>query len=232
MAGDPATETAGERSPATAGVEAVLFDMDGVIVNSERYWVEIEEEEILPSAVEGSADTSETTGMNFREIYDYLEARNEMTASKEEFVDRYQQAARDIYGEKVELQAGFRDLVADLRESGRTVALVSSSPHDWIDRMLDRFDLRDSFDRIISAEEIDGKSKPEPDVYEYAAEEVGVGPEDCIAVEDSTNGVKSAKAAGMQAVGYRNQSDDELDLSEADAVAESPEELREILLDD
>jgi HAD superfamily hydrolase (TIGR01509 family) len=212
--------------------KAVLFDMDGVIVNSERYWVEIEEEEILPSAVEGSADTSETTGMNFREIYDYLEERNEMTASKEEFVDRYQQAARDIYGEKVELQAGFRDLVADLRESGRTVALVSSSPHDWIDRMLDRFDLRDSFDRIISAEEIDGKSKPEPDVYEYAAEEVGVGPEDCIAVEDSTNGVKSAKSAGMQAVGYRNQSGDELDLSEADAVAESPEELREILLDD
>jgi len=206
--------------------------MDGVIVNSERYWVEIEEEEILPSAVDGSPDTSETTGMNFREIYDYLEARNEMTASKEEFVDRYQQAARDIYGEKVELQANFRDLVADIREDGRTVALVSSSPHDWIDRMLDRFDLRDSFDRIISAEEIDGKSKPEPDVYEYAAGEVGVDPEDCIAVEDSTNGVKSAKAAGMQAVGYRNQSDDELDLSEADAVAESPEELREILLDD
>jgi HAD superfamily hydrolase (TIGR01509 family) len=218
------------RSPVQS--KAVLFDMDGVIVNSERYWVEIEEEEILPSAVEGSADTSETTGMNFREIYDYLEERNEMTASKEEFVDRYQQAARDIYGEKVELQANFRDLVADIREDGRTVALVSSSPHDWIDRMLDRFDLRDSFDRTISAEEIDAKSKPDPDVYEYAAEEVGVEPTDCTAVEDSTNGVKSAKAAGMQTVGYRNQSDDELDLSEADAVAESPEELREILLDD
>ena len=212
--------------------KAVLFDMDGVIVNSERYWVEIEEEEILPSAVDGSPDTSETTGMNFREIYDYLEARNEMTASKEEFVDRYQQAARDIYGEKVELQANFRDLVADIREDGRTVALVSSSPHDWIDRMLDRFDLRDSFDRTISAEEIDAKSKPDPDVYEYAAEEVGVEPTDCTAVEDSTNGVKSAKAAGMQTVGYRNQSDDELDLSEADAVAESPEALRELLLAD
>jgi HAD superfamily hydrolase (TIGR01509 family) len=210
--------------------KAVLFDMDGVIVNSERYWVEIEEEEILPSAVDGSPDTSETTGMNFREIYDYLEARNEMTASKEEFVERYENAARDIYGEKVDLQPGFRELVDILREEGRTVALVSSSPHDWIDQMLNRFDLRDSFDRIISAEEIDGKSKPEADVYEYAAEEVGVDPEDCIAVEDSTNGVKSAKAAGMQAVGYRNQSDDELDLSEADAVADSAEELREILL--
>ncbi|WP_321112724.1 HAD family hydrolase [Halorussus salinisoli] len=211
--------------------KAVLFDMDGVIVNSERYWVEIEDEEILPSAVEGSADTSETTGMNFREIYDYLEERHEMTASKDEFVARYEEAARDIYGEKVELQEDFRDLLAGLREDGRTVALVSSSPHDWIDRMLDRFDLREEFDRIISAEEIDGKSKPEPDVYEYAAGQVGVAPEECVAVEDSTNGVKSAKAAGMKAVGYRNQSDEELDLSEADAVAGSAAELREILLD-
>jgi HAD superfamily hydrolase (TIGR01509 family) len=212
--------------------KAVLFDMDGVIVNSERYWVEIEEEEILPSAVEGSADTSETTGMNFREIYDYLEERNEMTATKDEFVEQYEEAAHDIYGEKVDLQTDFRDLLADLREDGRTVALVSSSPHDWIDRMLDRFDLREAFDRVISAEEIDGKSKPEPDVYEYAADEVGTTPEDCIAVEDSTNGVKSAKRAGMQVVGYRNQSDDELDLSEADEVAESAEELRRILLDE
>jgi beta-phosphoglucomutase-like phosphatase (HAD superfamily) len=97
--------------------------------------------------------------------------------------------------------------------------------------MLDRFDLREEFDRIISAEEIDGKSKPEPDVYEHAAEQVGVEPEECVAVEDSTNGVKSAKAAGMKAVGYRNQSDEELDLSEADAVASSAAELREILLD-
>jgi HAD superfamily hydrolase (TIGR01509 family) len=212
--------------------KAVLFDMDGVIVNSERYWVEIEEEEILPSAVEGSADTSETTGMNFREIYDYLQERHDMTASKEEFVDRYQQAAKDIYGEKVELQAGFRDLVADLREEVRNIALVSSSPYDWIDRMLDRFGLREVFDQTISAEEIDAKSKPEPDVYECAADEVGVEPEDCIAVEDSENGVKSAKAAGMQVVGYRNQSDDKLDLSAADAVAESPEELHEILFED
>ena len=209
---------------------AVLFDMDGVIVNSERYWVEMEHGEILPAAVDGSPDTTETTGMNFREIYDYLEARHEMTESKDEFVARYEEAARDIYGEKVELQAGFRDLLAALREDGRTVALVSSSPHDWIDRMLDRFDLREEFDHIISAEEIDGKSKPEPDVYEYAAEQVGVAPEECVAVEDSTNGVRSAKAAGLYAVGYRNQSDEELDLSAADDVAASPEELREILL--
>ena len=212
--------------------KAVLFDMDGVIVNSERYWVELEEEEIYPAVVEGSVATEETTGMNFREIYDYLDDRYETTASKEEFVGRYEEAAREIYGEQVEPMDGLRELAADLRDSGREVALVSSSPHDWINRALDRFDLRESFDEVISAEEIDGASKPEPDVYEYAAERVGVAPEECVAVEDSTNGVRAAKAAGMLAVGYRNQSDAELDLSEADAVAESAEELRAVLLDE
>ena len=206
--------------------------MDGVIVDSERYWVELEENEIYPAVLEEPIDTEETTGMNFREIYDYLDDNYETTASKEEFVERYEEAAREIYGEKVELMDGLRELAADLREDGRRVALVSSSPHDWIDRALDRFDLRESFDEIISAEEIDGASKPEPGVYEHAAEKVGVEPEDCIAVEDSENGIQSAKAAGMAVVGFRNQSDAELDLSEADAVAESAAELREILLDD
>ncbi len=114
---------------------------------------------------------------------------------------------------------------------GRAVALVSSSPHDWISRMLDRFDLRESFDQIISAEEIDGASKPDPGVYEYAAEQLSVNSVECVAVEDSENGVESAKAAGMRAVGYRNQSDSELDLSAADVVVGSPEELRKVLLE-
>jgi len=210
---------------------AVLFDMDGVVVDSERYWVDVEETEIYPAVVEGSVDADETTGMNFREIYDYLDERYETTVDKDAFVDRYEEAARDLYGERVELLDGFRALAADLRADGRRIALVSSSPPEWIDRALDRFDVRAAFDEVISAEEIDGPSKPEPDVYEYAAERVGVDPADCVAVEDSEHGVQSANAAGMAVVGYRNQSGADLDLSAADAVADSPDELRSILLD-
>ncbi|WP_202935222.1 HAD family hydrolase [Halorussus amylolyticus] len=210
---------------------AVLFDMDGVVVNSERYWVEIEENEIYPAVVAGEVSADETTGMNFREIYDYLEERHEMTADKEAFVERYEEAARELYGERVELMDGFRELAADLHEDGRRIGLVSSSPHDWIARVLDRFAIRAAFDHVVSAEEIDGDGKPEPDVYEYAAEKIGVAPEDCVAVEDSENGVESAKRAGMTVVGYRNQSDSVLDLSAADVVVESPEELREVLFE-
>ena len=210
--------------------KAVLFDMDGVIVDSERYWVPTEREEIFPDVVADGTPTDETTGMNFRESYDYLDEHYETTVEKDEFVERYEDAARDIYGEKVELMDGFRELVADLRAADRRIALVSSSPPDWIERMLDRFDLHDAFDEVISAEQIPGEGKPAPDIYEYAAGELGVEPEDCVAVEDSENGVAAARAAGMAVVGYRNKSEETLDLSEADAVAESPEELREELL--
>jgi beta-phosphoglucomutase-like phosphatase (HAD superfamily) len=79
-------------------------------------------------------------------------------------------------------------------------------------------------------DDIDADSKPAPDVFEHAAREVGVDPANCIAVEDSKNGVKSAKAAGMTAVGYRTETNAEMDLDEADAVADGAEELRDELL--
>ncbi|WP_192498344.1 HAD family hydrolase [Halorussus halophilus] len=210
--------------------KAVLFDMDGVIVDSERHWVPTEEEEIFPDVVADGTPTDETTGMNFREIYDYLDANYETTVEKDAFVERYEEAARDIYGEKVELMTGFEDLVADLRAEGVQIALVSSSPPDWIERMLDRFDLHDAFDEVISAEHIAGDGKPAPDIYEHAAVEVGVEPEECVAVEDSENGIAAAKAAGMACIGYRNKSEEVLDLSEADAVVDSPDALRDELL--
>ncbi|WP_245154503.1 HAD family hydrolase [Halorussus marinus] len=210
---------------------AVLFDMDGVVVDSERYWVDIEETRIYPAVVEGSVDAEETTGMNFREIYDYLDEHYETTVDKSAFVERYEEAARDLYGERVDLMDGFRGLASDLRADDRRLALVSSSPPDWIDRVLDRFDVRAAFDEVVSAEEIDGPSKPDPGVYEYAAERVGVDPVDCVAVEDSEHGVQSASAAGMSVVGYRNRSGADLDLSAADAVADSPDDLRAILFE-
>ncbi|WP_259370040.1 MULTISPECIES: HAD family phosphatase [Halostella] len=211
--------------------KAVLFDMDGVIVNSEDFWVELETEEILPAAVEGQeVSEDEITGINYREIYDYLDERYEVSVGREEWLEYYESAAGDIYAEKVDLMPGFRDLLAALHDRGLRVAVVSSSPHEWIGMVTERFGIDGEFDAVISADDVDADSKPEPDVYEHAAREVGVDPADCIAVEDSKNGVKSAKAAGMTAIGYRTETNAEMDLSEADAVADGAEELREELL--
>ena len=213
-------------------MHAVLFDMDGVIVNSEDYWVEFQREEILPAAVpDATVDVAEVTGMNYHEIYDYLEAEYGTDISRETFVDRFADAAEEIYTEHVDLLDGLPELLAELEDRGVETAVVSSSPHDWIGIVLERFELVDAFDHVISADDIDGASKPEPDVFEYAAAEVGVAPEACLVVEDSENGVTAAARANTTVVAYRIDAHDDLDLSAADVVVDSPAELRETILE-
>ena len=212
-------------------MHAVLFDMDGVLVDSEDYWVDLEREELLPAVVpDQDVAVAEITGMNYREIYDYLDAEYETAVSREEFIDLFEDVAQDIYHERVELLEGTHDLLTELDERGVPRALVSSSPHEWIDLVLDRFDLREGFDEVVSAEDVDGDGKPEPDVFEYAAETVSTPPSACVAVEDSENGVESAARAGTTVVAYRIDAHDDLDLSAADRVVETPAELRESVL--
>lgn len=206
---------------------AVLFDMDGVIVDSEIYWHETEERRILPAVLgdgEERPDPEETTGMNFREIYDYLAANYETRVEKSEFVALYERTAREIYTEKATLMTGFHDLRADLREGDVTVGVVSSSPPEWISLVTERFDL--AFDAVVSAEDITGPGKPEPAVYDHAADVVGVEPRGCIVVEDSVNGTRAAARAGMTVIGYRGAANAEIELPAADVVVSGPEELR------
>ena len=208
----------------------MLFDMDGVLVDSEDYWNEFETEFVFSEAVAGDAPShDEITGMNFREIYDYLDENYDTAVDKDEFVGRYEERAKTVYGEEVALLDGARDLLDELRDRGVQVAIVSSAPQSWIARVLDRFDLGE-FAKVISAEDIDGPGKPEPDVYEHAAAELGVDPADCVVVEDSRNGAKAATRAGAYCLAYRREHNADTDLSVADAVAESPDELRQKLL--
>lgn len=211
---------------------AVLFDMDGVLVNSEDYWTEFQAEDILPAAVpDADVSVAEVTGMNYRETYDYLEEQYGTAISRAEFEERFEETAREIYREHVEVLDGLHDLLAELGERGIDRALVSSSPHEWIDIVLERFDLEGSFDRVISADDVDAAGKPEPDVFEYAASEVGVPAEECVVVEDSENGVEAGARAGALVVAYRIDAHGDLDLSPADEIVDSPAELRTTVLE-
>ncbi|SDR44070.1 HAD family hydrolase [Natronobacterium texcoconense] len=212
-------------------MSAVLFDMDGVLVDSEDYWVQFEREEILPAAVpDDDVDLAELSGMNYRDIYDYLEAEYGTAITREEFVERFTEAAEEIYTERVALLDGTRDLLERLDERDVPTAVVSSSPHDWIGMVLERFDLEDEFDHVISADDIEAASKPAPDVFEYAAGEVGVPAEECVVVEDSENGIEAAARAGTYVVAYRIDAHGDIDRSPADAVVDAPDGIRETIL--
>jgi HAD superfamily hydrolase (TIGR01509 family) len=135
-------------------------------------------------------------------------------------VTEYHAIAEDIYANKVALLPGFPDLLALLREKDIPAALASSSPRSWINLVLDRFDLKRVFQAVVSSEEVAGRGKPAPDIYLYTARKLEVEPSGCVVIEDSRNGVLSARAAGMYCVGIRNGFNDEQDLSAANIIIE------------
>lgn len=210
-------------------MEALLFDMDGVVVDSEDYWHAVEREEILPAVVEGEPPAlDEITGMPYREIYDYLADEYAVTVSRDEFVERYDRIAERLYGEQVSLLDVFVDVRARAAAADVPVGLVSSSPPHWLRIVLDRFDL--SFDLVLSADDIDAPGKPDPAIYEEAARRLGVEPADCVVVEDSENGARAGARTGATVVGYRTTHNRETDLSMCDVVVDGPEGLRTELL--
>ncbi|MFB6075419.1 MAG: HAD family hydrolase [Haloarculaceae archaeon] len=208
-------------------MDAVAFDMDGVLVNSEDYWIELERERILPEVVPGEeVPTEEFTGIFYEELYDVLDAKYDVAVSYDRFTALYEGAAEDIYGEEVTLTRGTRELIAELRERGVPVAMVTASPPDWYETVLERFEL--PFDETLSVAEIDGPGKPDPAVYEAAADRLGVAPEDLLAIEDSHHGTTAAARAGATVVAF-GVGAAQVATGNADLVAETPEELAEII---
>jgi HAD superfamily hydrolase (TIGR01509 family) len=207
-------------------MNAVFFDMDGVLVDSERYWSEREATVIVPEAVaDPDPDPELITGINYRESYDVLADHYEMAIDRAQFLDRYEAVAEDIYTEKASLLAGFDDLYDALRARGVAVGVVSGAPRAWVELVIDHFDLG-PFDVVLSTEDLPEQGKPAPHVYEAAAREVGVDPADCLVVEDSENGILAATRAGAFVVGYTTD-----DSSAADVTVTSPDALRKAIRD-
>jgi HAD superfamily hydrolase (TIGR01509 family) len=200
-------------------MDAVIFDMDGVIVDSEIQWKTLEGyflQSLIPTW--SSSDQDKIIGLGVHDLYTLLIGQYGLQKTKAQFLELYQKMANEIYGQKVSLIVGFSDLLTTLNKNNIPVALASSSPRSWIDIMLRRFGLQSSFKVVVSADELEGEGKPSPAIYLLTAQRLGVSPTSCIAIEDSKNGVLSAKNAGMFCIGFRNGFNEEQDLSKADMI--------------
>ncbi len=200
-------------------MDAVIFDMDGVVVDSEIHW-KTTEGFFLQSLIPGwtTNDQDRIIGLGVLDLYKLLVNTYRLRKTQDEFLAIYQEMANEIYGQKVSLIEGFPELLTALSTHHIPVALASSSPTSWINIMLDRFCLRDSFQVVVSADELQGLGKPSPAIYLHTAQRLGTLPQRCIAIEDSKNGILSAKNAEMFCVGFRNGFNDEQDLSQADII--------------
>lgn len=213
-------------------VRAILFDMDGLLIDSEPLW---HEAEIHGFGLAGLCLTPEqcleTTGLRVDEVVRFHYARCPWASPDQEAVTAaIVERLVDLVHAKGVLKPGVAEALDCARESGGRIALASSSPYVIIDAVLDTFGLRSAFEVIHSAEE-EARGKPEPDVYLTAARKLGVDPAVCVALEDSPNGVLAAKAAGMRCVAVPEPLlRDDPRLARADAILGSLTEFDAALL--
>ena len=208
-------------------IVAVVFDLDGVIVDSEQVWDEVREAYVRET---GGTYTDESArdmmGMSSPEWSRYMAEALRVPGTPEEINAAIVERMLARYGEAPPLLPGALEAV---RRVGASVplAIASSSNRELIDVVLRASGLAADFRATVSSEEVP-RGKPWPDVYLEAARRLGVDPARCGAVEDSHNGIRSAKAAGMRVVAVPNAHyppDDEA-LGLADVVVPSIDELQ------
>jgi len=204
---------------------AVVFDMDGVLVDSERAWRQTEDEYLERIAPEYSkAHQGEVIGIRLEDLHRLMQAKFGAVVSWEAFAQRYHELGQQIYLQEASLIPGVKQTLEILKRRAIAMGLASSSPHIWIDLALDRFGLRPYFRALLSGEDV-AHGKPAPDIYLAAVKALDKRPQTCWAVEDADVGIQSAKAAGLFVVGFRNGHNDEQRLEGADRIIEALSEL-------
>ena len=214
--------------------EAVVFDLDGVLLDSEQLWTESKQELVRESGGRWRADApTAMMGMSSREWSRYMRDELGVDMDVDEINREVVRRMKERYRERLPLLPG---AVEAVRTLGRRwpLGLASSANREIIDFALDAAGLADEFSATVSSEEVQ-RGKPAPDVYLEAAHRLGVQADRCVAIEDSSNGMRSAAAAGMAVLAVPNQhyppDDDSLALAGArvDTLVEVTPELVERL---
>ncbi|MBJ7354408.1 MAG: HAD family phosphatase [Thermoleophilaceae bacterium] len=197
-------------------VEAVIFDMDGVIVESEALWDKAREDLVKETGGRWGAGAQEAMmGMASHEWSVYVRDELEVPMSAEEISRDVVARLEALYREDLPLIEGSAEAVHAAAEHW-PVAIASSSNRELIDLIAELAGIHHVLRTTVSSEEA-GRGKPSPDVFLLAAEQLGVEPENCVVIEDSANGIRAGVAAGMKVIAIPNRdfppSPDALDLA-------------------
>ncbi|EGM3441765.1 hexitol phosphatase HxpB [Salmonella enterica] len=181
---------------------AAIFDMDGLLIDSEPLWDRAELDVMASLGVDITRrhELPDTLGLRIDMVVDLWFAQQPWSGpDRQEVTNRVIARAITLIEETRPLLPGVREAVALCKAQGLLVVLASASPLHMLEKVLTMFELRDSFDALASAEKLP-YSKPHPQVYLDCAAKLGVDPLTCVALEDSVNGLIAAKAARMRAI--------------------------------
>lgn len=201
-------------------VKAVIFDMDGVVVNTEPIGYRANQELYrslnitVPDNVYGTfiGNSDKMIVKKLKDLYPIDLSYEELLNEKYKYYFNAFDAAEDLA-----MLPGVKELIIDLHKNGMRLLLASSASNMKIEKVFTRFDLHQYFDYTMSGEDFE-ESKPNPAIFLEAVSRSGFSKEECVVIEDSTNGIKAAKAAGIYCIGYNSGQTMGQDTSLADMV--------------
>jgi HAD superfamily hydrolase (TIGR01509 family) len=210
---------------------AVIFDLDGTIIKSEKEWGMAFVNVLRNLGVVVDSKHPQTAGVSANSNWEKLIRKYNIKTDKtldELSVLTYIEYEKLI--PMITLSDGVLEFMDVLNESGVQLALATSTKWETTDMVLKQFGLDDYFDSITTGEEVDNP-KPAPDIFLLASEKLGIDPADCLVIEDSVSGVDAATDAGMKVIAVSNEEEKEENLEDADLVVESFSEITSEAID-
>jgi len=199
---------------------AVIFDMDGVIVDSEPLHIKAERKTLGPFGLDISDEEFHAyMGQTPRILLKGMIQKYNLDTAIDDLYAVHIQNLLSLYRDEVEPIPGALELVSQLKENRISLALASSSDFDLINVVLEKFGLTDTFKAVTSGQELD-RVKPFPDIFLKTSERLNIPPKECVVIEDSTSGIRAAKAAGMTCMGFRSPNSKNQNYSDADVVVD------------
>jgi HAD superfamily hydrolase (TIGR01509 family) len=211
-------------------IEAVIFDMDGVLADTEPFHKQVEQLVFAEAGLQiEEKEHWDYSGVATDVMWQMIAQHHQLPRTIEEMVIRNSEVCFDFFSnlEHIEPMPGLVNILQKIKDKGYKMGVGTSSVPEIIEIVLNRCGIRQYFEAIANSGEA-GKSKPAPDVFLLAAQKLGVDPQNCIVVEDSKNGIAAAKAANMYCVAYCPASSNQ-DVSKADTVISHYNELACIL---
>ncbi len=176
---------------------AVIFDLDGTLVDSMWMWYDIDVEFLARYGLPCPPDLQHMIeGMSFSETADYFKERFSLPESTDEIKEIWTDMSLDKYANEVPLRSGALDFISFLKQKGIRIGIATSNAAVMVEAVLEANGVDRYFDCVMTAREVP-RGKPAPDIYLRAAEELGAAPEECMVFEDVPAGIRSGKAAGM-----------------------------------
>lgn len=213
------------------GIKAVIFDMDGVLVDSEPFYTEVEKQNFLMAGLKISHEEHLTfQGTATDRMWTILKKKYNLTQSVEELVEMTNAMVTPWFAslDEIHPMPGVKEVVTELANMEIPLAVASSSYPDVIRMILEKTGLAQYFPVVVDSR-MAGSSKPDPDIFLLAAKKLNVNPSECLVIEDSANGIRAAKAAGMTCIAYAGPGPVHQDQSMADLIIKNFNEIPPLL---